>query len=83
MNNPLIVETDKVFHDSPDVGEPTCVCSRCGRPIEEDVVPIRAWIDEGRGGEYRFHPACVFPELEEDGECEDDDAWDDDLEQRF
>ena len=50
---------DKLFQDSPDAGHPACVCSRCGQLIEEHEMPLRAFVDEGRGGEYRYHMRCV------------------------
>lgn len=53
-----ILLTDTKFHDSPDVGDPACLCSRCGKVIGEDEMPIRLWPDSGQY-EYRFHPACV------------------------
>ena len=54
------MKDDRLFPDSPDVGTPECRCSRCGTVIaEEDAPPIRVFVDEGRGGEYRYHPRCV------------------------
>jgi len=50
--------TDTPFLDSPDVGEPECVCSRCGGVIQD--MAIRAWSAHGDGEmEYRYHPACL------------------------
>jgi hypothetical protein len=57
-----ILPGDRLFRDSPDVGEADCLCSRCGKVIGEDGgVPIRAFVDDGRGGEYRYHPVCLAP----------------------
>ncbi len=53
-----VLPTDTLFSDSPDVGEPTCVCSRCNQPIGEDEVPIRAFLPDGTG-EYRYHADCI------------------------
>jgi hypothetical protein len=50
--------TDRRFEDSPDEGDPGCLCSRCGEPIGEDETAIRASPKDGRF-EYRFHPACL------------------------
>lgn len=50
---------DRLFPDSPDAGEPACICSRCGQQIAECDLPIRVFVDEGRGGEYRYHPPCL------------------------
>lgn len=64
-----ILDTDKVFYDSPNTGDPACCCSRCGKPIPEDVPAVRAWPSEpgdqgydpnATGGtEFRYHPECV------------------------
>lgn len=70
-NNPVkvpepirILKTDHIFSDSPDAGNPACICSRCGQKISDVPVGIiLAWPDEG--GEYRFHPECLI-KLEED-----------------
>ena len=51
-----ILETDTAFKNSPDVGDPECLCSRCGEAITEDEVAIRAW--EGVL-EYRYHIECL------------------------
>lgn len=53
-----ILHTDRRFTDSPDAGDPRCICSRCGQLINEDDGPVRAWPDDG-SYEYRFHPACM------------------------
>ncbi len=51
-----ILQTDTKFYDSPDAGDPACLCSRCGEAIEE--APIRAFPESGEY-EYRYHPACL------------------------
>lgn len=54
-NNPM---ADAVwFTDSPDLG-PDCLCSWCGKAIEDDV-PIRIF-DEKSGQETRFHQTCIW-----------------------
>lgn len=61
--------TDKVFYDSPNAGDPDCLCSRCLKAIREEDEPIiRAWPTEegdhgfdpkGDGGtEFRYCHAC-------------------------
>lgn len=51
----IILATDKVFYDSPDVGHPDCLCSRCGKPIPQEQSPIvRAWPTEP--GDQGFDP---------------------------
>jgi hypothetical protein len=53
---PRILPTDTLFQDSPDAGDQACVCSRCGEPIgEEEGPPVRVFVDQGKGGEYRYH----------------------------
>lgn len=50
-----ILETDRVFTDSPDAGDPACVCSRCGKQIPEIDAPIiRAWPTEL--GDHGYDP---------------------------
>lgn len=53
-----ILSTDRLFPDSPDAGEVDCICSRCGGEIPEETVPLRAFVEEGHGGEYRFCDYC-------------------------
>jgi hypothetical protein len=45
------------FDDSPDAGEPSCLCSYCGNVIEEGDGPVRMW--NGEGQELRFHDVCL------------------------
>lgn len=52
-----ILVTDRLFSDSPDIGDPTCLCSRCGLAIAEEI-GIRAWPSDG--GEYRYHHSCLI-----------------------
>ncbi len=37
-----ILCTDTKFYDSPDAGDPACLCSRCGKVIDD--APIRAFL---------------------------------------
>ena len=47
------------FPDSPDPGDPACLCSLCGEVIEEDELPIRIF-DTKENTEYRLHhPRCT------------------------
>lgn len=46
-----IVETDRFFNDSPNAGEPNCICSRCQKPIGEEELPLRVAVDQ-----QNFHP---------------------------
>lgn len=57
----MIRAGDRLFQDSPDIGEPACRCSRCGGFIAEPAVPVRVFVDRGLGGEYRFHPRARKP----------------------
>jgi hypothetical protein len=65
-----VLPTDRRFDTSPDAGDPECLCSRCGKPIEERALPIRAWPPNAEY-EYRFHPKCLgfenFDPVEVDG----------------
>ena len=54
------------FTDSPDAGDPACLCSRCGDPIPEHDVPLRAWKEQlGRTLEARFCEECSHHVLQE------------------
>lgn len=56
------------FNDSPDAGDPRCICSYCSERIEQQAEgeddflndyegePIRMW--DGANGEMRFHQRC-------------------------
>jgi len=55
------------FHNSPDTGDPACLCSVCLLPIcpdeddedDPDQVVLRLWRRTRRGTlEARFHHAC-------------------------
>lgn len=41
-----ILDTDRFFKDSPNAGEPDCICSRCFNHIDEDQIPLRVAIDQ-------------------------------------
>lgn len=48
----------RFFRDSPDAGDPSCLCSWCGLRISEDEAPIfRTFTDTNE--EARFHRACL------------------------
>jgi hypothetical protein len=53
-----VLQTDRMFMDSPDAGDPKCLCSRCGLVIPDGIGIIRAWPEIGEG-EYRYHPSCL------------------------
>ncbi len=57
MGDLEIRATDVEFSDSPDVGNPQCLCSRCEKPILTGFA-IRYFNLEQKT-EYRFHPACL------------------------
>lgn len=44
------------FTDSPDTGDPACVCSLCGEVIPFEAVPIRFFHPDNL--EARFHLVC-------------------------
>jgi len=46
------------FDDSPDAGDPACICSYCGRVIDEDQVPLRIWSQAGKK-EARLCEGCT------------------------
>ena len=60
MSEPFfkILATDRVFTNSPDAGDPDCLCSRCGLVIEDCCGPVRAWPEDG-SKEYRYHAHCL------------------------
>ncbi len=83
--------TDTVFTDSPDAGEPECICSRCLKPIPYQQVPTRCWPEEGElgfqntvgGTEYRYCYSCLREsgitilddEPDHEGPMDDPQAW--------
>lgn len=54
-----LLPTDQKFTDSPDAGHPKCLCSRCGKRIEEWHSPCLRAMPENENAEYRFHWGCV------------------------
>jgi len=56
-----ILPADTKFTDSPGAGDPKCLCSRCGKPIAENQIPIRSWPD-GMSYEWRYHLQCILPD---------------------
>lgn len=51
------------FSDSPDAGDPACICSWCGQVIEDDDnIPFRLFREENNT-EARFHKDCFFNPL--------------------
>lgn len=52
------------FSDSPDAGDPACLCSLCLEPIVEGDLPIRAWSASGKS-EIRLHMACARQAIQE------------------
>lgn len=60
-----ILSTDRYFSDSPDMGHPECICSRCSKPIgEDDPPPVRCFTQNEKGEvdeqskELRFCHSC-------------------------
>lgn len=57
-----------LFSDSPDAGDPECVCSLCGAIIEEDEFPLRIFLKDDEkypdGAEYRLHQDCSHQVIE-------------------
>jgi len=53
------MKTIRWFSDSPDIGDPDCLCSLCGQVITEDDGPairVTSAIDDR---EARFHSWCA------------------------
>jgi hypothetical protein len=53
---PGVADRLKWFQDSPDAGDPECICSWCGKVIEEDEMPLRLFRSDNR--EARIHLSC-------------------------
>lgn len=51
------------FNDSPDAGDPRCLCSWCGLPIAAGDAPIIRVFDSDADKEARFHFACARPAM--------------------
>ena len=47
------------FTDSPDVGDPACLCSLCEKLITEDDAPAIRLFDTNTNREARFHMRCA------------------------
>lgn len=45
-------------NQSPDAGDPTCLCSACGAWISEDCLPVRLF-DTAKNLEARLCDACA------------------------
>jgi len=68
-----ILDTDKFFYDSPNAGEPSCLCSRCGKQIPEGEKILRVAVgaddiktgtgqtveDAAHGSEFRLCETCL------------------------
>jgi hypothetical protein len=79
-----IKSTDKFFYDSPDAGDPDCLCSRCLKPIPEEDAPIiralptdpgdHGFDEKAEGGtEFRFcHSCCASMGIHYTKTVEDD-----------
>lgn len=48
------------FADSPDAGDPACICSLCGECIGEDDAPVVRMFDSANNVEARFHRGCAM-----------------------
>ena len=59
-------DTDVLFADAAQPGDPECLCSRCLTEIPEDAVPVMAWSKRRPTHVYRFHPACLGMETFDD-----------------
>ena len=72
--------TDKAFDQSPDAGDPDCICSRCGNKILEGEFPIRFFTTNDAGEvdenskEYRLCEYCTtgekFVKRDDDEYCQ-------------
>lgn len=47
------------FANSPDAGDPTCICSWCYQPIGEHEAPIIRLFNTEASTEARFHRRCL------------------------
>ncbi len=59
---PELVHMLKWFRDSPDTGNPACICSYCGEIItDEDEIPLRCFRQGNMPGgeELRLHMYCA------------------------
>jgi len=57
--SPEVLDRLRWFTDSPDAGDPRCLCSLCLEPIPERESPImRIWTIDG-SKEARLHQSCT------------------------
>ncbi len=61
---PEVIHQLKWFKDSPDTGDPACICSFCGKVIEEGEIPLRVWQETGNM-EFRLHIDCARQVIQE------------------
>lgn len=54
----------KWFFDSPDAGNPDCICSFCGRPISDEQGPAVRLFDTDTKMEARFHMDNCWTEFQ-------------------
>lgn len=56
---PGVLNNLQRFFDSPDAGDPNCLCSLCKKIITDDEIPIRFWpMPKGPMWEIRLHHSC-------------------------
>jgi hypothetical protein len=51
-----VLAADRPYKESPNPGEPACICSRCACPIEENETPLRCGWGEV---EFVYCPDCA------------------------
>ena len=67
-----ILQSDRAFTDSPDIGHHRCLCSRCGERIRNSKEgAIRGWTGD-KALEYRYHYRCLGIEESSDSDWIDD-----------
>jgi hypothetical protein len=59
----MTTATIRWFSDSPDAGDPSCLCSWCGCVIAEKDAPAIRLFDTDTNREARFHRACAGPAI--------------------
>jgi len=70
IETPLLHFKDEMVHlltwfkDSPDRGDPACICSLCGEIIDEDEMPLRVF-RESDNAELRLHMDCAKQVIQE------------------
>ena len=64
MKQSVIKKDDKAFTETAQPGDPDCICSRCGKPIEKQEYPITSSKLNVQLVIFRYHVKCIREQFE-------------------